>query len=206
MRSIKNFIITTGNRYNNTVEVEDKELIVNTEISERDHHFVNRIGTVIATPISVDTPVEVGDQLIVHHNVFRRWYDIRGTEKNGSSYIDEDKFFVTMDQVFAYNKGKGWKAAPGYCFVKPLEAREGVLELRRELFGVLVYSDDYLESQGVYEGNIVCYTPNSEYEFEVEGVKLYRVLSNGITIKYQEKEAESYRGSREGSDRVEQSC
>ena len=25
-----------------------------------------------------------GDQVIVHHNVFRRWYDIRGIEKNSS--------------------------------------------------------------------------------------------------------------------------
>ena len=33
-------------------------------------------------------------------------------------------------------------------------------------------------------GDIVGFRPGSEYEFIVEGQKLYRILSNFITIKY----------------------
>ena len=114
MNTIYNLIVTTGNRYNNAVDVEGKELIVNTEVTERDAEFVNRIATVIGTPLAIHTPIEEGDEVIVHHNVFRRWYDVRGEEKNSSSYIDEGRYKIDPDQVFAYRKPGGeWIATPG---------------------------------------------------------------------------------------------
>jgi hypothetical protein len=51
-----------------------------------------------------------------------------------------------------------------------------------------VYSNDALSSLGVSIGDVVGFTPDSEYEFNIEGQKLYRVLSNQITIKYGSKE------------------
>ena len=47
MKSLFNYIISTESRYNNKVNVDQKELILNTEISERDYMFVNRIGTIV---------------------------------------------------------------------------------------------------------------------------------------------------------------
>ena len=41
-----------------------------------------------------------------------------------------------------------------------------------------------LDALGVSIGDVVGFTPDSEYEFEVEGEKLYRILSNHITINY----------------------
>jgi hypothetical protein len=38
MQSLFDYIISTTNRYNNTINVNNKELIVNTEITERDFH------------------------------------------------------------------------------------------------------------------------------------------------------------------------
>ena len=206
MKSIKNFIISTDERYLNEIDVDGGRLVVNTEISERDYHFVNRVGRVVSTPIMVETPVEVGDLLIVHHNIFRRWYDVRGNERNSGNFIDEDLYNVALDQVYAYNKGDGWKAVPGYCFVKPVEGREGVLEIRRELTGVLLYSDDYLTSQGVYEGDMVCFSPESEYEFNIDGEKLYRVRTQDITIKlYEKAKVKSHKGGGGGPRRIRES-
>lgn len=51
MRSLYNYIIYSENRYNNSTKVEDKELILNTEISERDFMYTNRIGKVISVPM-----------------------------------------------------------------------------------------------------------------------------------------------------------
>ena len=39
--------------------------------------------------------------------------------------------------------------------------------------------------KAVEEGDIVGYKPNTECEFIVDGEKLYRVLSNLITVKYE---------------------
>jgi len=52
------------------------------------------------------------------------------------------------------------------------------------LSGELVYLNEYLEQLGLSKGSIVGFTPNSEYEFNIDGQKLYRVLSNQITIDY----------------------
>ena len=186
MESLFNFIISTDSRYNNKIDLDGNELIVNTEITERDYHFVNRIGTVVNVPRLCYTHIKEGDKVIVHHNVFRRWYDQRGNEKNGKSFLTENTFACDPDQVFGYDNGDGWKATDGYCFVAPIESKD-VWELSNELTttGIMIYTPAELEH---LKGHIVGFTPNSEYEFNIDGQKLYRVLSNQITIDYGREE------------------
>ena len=49
---------------------------------------------VISTPIIGDTDIKPGDTVIVHHNVFRRWHNVKGIEKNSRSYFNEDTYFI----------------------------------------------------------------------------------------------------------------
>jgi hypothetical protein len=49
--------------------------------------------------------------------------------------------------------------------------------------GEMVYPNEYLVSQGVMAGDKVCFKPDSEYEFDVDGEKLYRMYDHQITIK-----------------------
>jgi hypothetical protein len=156
MKSLYNYIISTNDRYNNKTSVEGKELILNTEITERDYEFVNRIGTVISTPINIKTPIKAGDQVIIHHNVFRRWYDVRGKERNSGNYIDENRYSVSPDQLFAYKQNGEWHCPNMYCFVKPLENEDiWSTESEQKLLGVLTYTNDYLSSLGLSCGDIV---------------------------------------------------
>ena len=85
MDGYKDFIVSPiGERYNNVKRVDDKELILNTEIFN--HQYINRKAKVIATPLLFPSPINVGDEVIVHHNIFRRWNDVKGREKNSRSY------------------------------------------------------------------------------------------------------------------------
>ena len=61
------------------------------------------------------TNIKVGDEVIVHHNVFRRFYNIRGDEKNSSSYFKEDLYFCYHDQIFLYKQNNEWKAPFEFC-------------------------------------------------------------------------------------------
>ena len=184
MKSLYNYIIYTDSRYNNKKNIDGKELILNSELSERDYKFVNRIGTVKSVPINYKTKIKPGDKVIVHHNVFRRWIDVKGKEKNSSSYIDENIYSVSPDQVYAY-KNNGHDR---YCFVMPLpqDFKWSVLK-EKELVGELVYNNKLLSSLNVSVGDIVGFTPGSEYEFNIENQKLYRILLNDITINYGRK-------------------
>lgn len=189
MKSLYNYIISNESRYNNKVDVDGKELILNTEVTERDYHFVNRIGTIISTPININTIAKPGDKAIVHHNVFRRWYDVRGEERNSASYIDENTYMVNADQIYAVSDGDSWKCLNEYCFVEPLENQDiWSLDSEQKLIGRLIYSNDYLSSLGLAYGDLVGFTPDSEYEFNIDDKKLYRILSKEITINYGHKE------------------
>ena len=180
MKSVHNFVVTPkGERYNNSKQVGDSELILNTEIYN--HQYVNREAIVISTPIAGYTEIQAGDTVIVHHNVFRRWHDVKGIEKNSRSYFNESTYFINHDQIFLYKRKDKWIAPKGYCFVIPLKATDQFnTESEKPLQGIVKYSDGT-----VNVNELVGFRPNSEYEFIVDGERLFRVLSNFITIKYE---------------------
>jgi len=180
MKSVYNFVVTPrGKRYNNTKKVDDSELILNTEIFN--HQYINREATVISTPIVGDTNIQPKDTVILHHNVFRRWHNQYGVEKNSRSYFNENTYLVNHDQIFLYKRNNNWIAPKGYCFVKPLKATNQFnIDQEKPLQGVVKYSDGTVEV-----GDLVGFRPSSEYEFIVDNERLYRVLSNFITIKYE---------------------
>jgi len=185
MKSIYDFIIEPkDNRYNNTKKVGDKELVLNTEIFN--HQYVSREAVIKHLPLAVDTELQVGDEVIIHHNVFRRWHNVRGEEKNSRSFIDENTYCVREDQIFSYKRNEKWSAMKGFCFVKPIhQDNKFDTDKEKPLTGVMKLTNDELISYGINNGDLVGFLPNSEYEFVIEGERLYRVMTNFISIKYE---------------------
>ena len=183
MRSIYDFIITPKkSRYNNTKKVGDKELILNTAIFN--HQYVSREAIVKHVPIAVKTEIQPGDEIIVHHNVFRRWHNIHGEEKNSRSYIDKNIYAVSEDQIFAYKRNNNWRAIEGYCFIKPIKSNNKFdIEKERSAIGIMKYTDKNLYD--INNGDLVGFTPITPYEFIINGERLYRILTKLITIKYE---------------------
>ena len=179
MKSVYNYVVKPkGGRYNNSKKVGDKDLILNTEIFN--HQYINRQAEVISTPLITYSNIKPGDTVIVHHNVFRRWHNVKGVEKNSRNYFKKDTYIISQDQIFAYYD-KQWKPTPGYCFVKPIKSFDKFnIDQEQPLMGIIEYAD-----KGFNKGDLVGFTPNSEYEFVIDGQKLYRVLSKFITIKYE---------------------
>ena len=183
MQSLFNFIVKPKNeRYDNKKYIDGSELLLNTEIS--DHRYISRIGIVTAIPKSEPTEIKVGDEVIVHHNVFRRWYDVRGNEKNSRSYWQEDKYFVTIDQIILYKQNEKWQTLKGFCFVKPIVSNNILLNEKEEpLKGIIKYVDKHLND--IQKEDLIGFTPSSEYEFIINGERMYRVPTNSISIKYE---------------------
>ena len=155
-----------------------------------DHKFVNRVGVVMSVPLIGDTDLSVGDEVIVHHNVFRRFYDVRGNEKNSTSYFKEDMYFCYYDQIFLYKHKNKWKAPGDFCFVKPILKKEKQIisdDKEQKRIGILKYGNSSLEAFKIHEGDLVGFSPSSEYEFIIDENRLYRMRTNDITIKYEYK-------------------
>ena len=181
MKSIYNFVVTpVGERYNNKKQVEGRELILNTDIE--DHKYINRKARVISTPtIGEDLGIKPGDIVITHFNVFRRWYDLKGKERNSRSYFNEKTYLINHDQIFLYKRNEKWLCPKGYCFIQPIKETDKLsLNIEKTNVGVVKYTD-----QTVNINDLVGYKPNTQCEFVVDNIKLYRILSNLITIKYE---------------------
>ena len=179
MKSVYDYIVEPiKSRYNNTKNIDGKELILNTEISN--YKYISREAVVKSLPIIGKTEIEVGDKVIVNHNIFRRWHNVKGIEKNSRSYIDENNYLAQPEQIFLYKKNN-WLAQKGYCFVAPIVSKQDItIDKEKPLVGIVKYTDGTVQ-----QGELVGFTPNTKYEFIIDGQKLYRLLSNFITIKYE---------------------
>lgn len=174
----------SGKRYKNTKEIGGIELIVST--SEEDHRFSNREAEVLEVPIDYNGPIKVGDKLLVHHNVFKFYNDMKGRRKSGKSFFKEDIFLIDDEQFFMYHNETGWHAHDRYCFVQPIKPEESFIYKPIEeepLMGIMRYPNEALMNAGVKPGDKVCFKPESEYEFTVDEEKLYRMYDHQITIK-----------------------
>jgi len=173
-----------GKRYDNTKEIGGVDFIVST--SEEDHKFSNRFAEVVELPLGYKGAIQQGDTLLVHHNVFKFYNDVRGRQKSGKSFFKDDLFFIEPDQFFMYKQGSMWNAYDRYCFVKPISATESYIKKpfsEEPLMGQMKYPNDYLLERGIKQGDMVCFSPDSEYEFTVDDEKLYRMYDHQITIK-----------------------
>jgi len=180
MKAPFDFVIEPkGNRYNNTTKVGDKDLILNTEVFN--HQFVNREAIVKSVPSAINTEIKPRDEIIIHHNVFRRWHDVKGQERNSRSFLNESTYLIKEEQIFLYKRNFNWKSLKGYCFIQPIKDIDNLTEdIEKPLVGKIVYTDGSFK-----ENELVGFKPGSEYEFIINGKRLYRVLSNFITIKYE---------------------
>ena len=185
MNSLYDFIVKPyGGRYDNSIKVGDKELVLNTKIET--FKAVNNIAEVVAVPLAVRTNIKVGDKVIIHHNVFRVFYDIRGAKKNSRSLFKDNTFFASLDQIYMYGDLGNWKAFGDRCFVMPLKSKDSLtLDKEQKLIGILKYGNSSLEALKISPGDLVGYTPFGEFDFIIDDQRLYCMKSNDIVIKYE---------------------
>ena len=187
MKSLYDFIVKPlGETYDNTINIDDTKLILNNNVES--FKFVNNYAEVISTPLMLETPVNVGDIILVHHNVFRRWYDMKGKQKNGRAFFVDDLYFVSIDQVYLYKNKNGFNPFGDRCFVKPIKSKN-VLDNKKEqsLVGILKIGNSSLEALGINQGDLVGFKPNSEFDFLINKERLYCMKSNDIVLKYERK-------------------
>jgi hypothetical protein len=189
MQSLYYFIVKPSKeRYDNIRRVDDTNLIINTSIEN--HRFISKKAVVVSTPAAYNTKINIGDEVYVHHNVFRRWYDQKDRERNSSTFFKDDLYFVIPEQIYMYNL----KPHLDYCFVKPLK-NQSFLDNRKEQpnVGIVKYSNKSLEALGITPETLITFTPDSEFEFIIEGERLYCMKSNDIALthEYQGNEEEN---------------
>ena len=185
MRSLYDFIIKPlGDRYENEIKIGDKTLVLNTKIES--FKSVNNLAVVVETPKAFKTNIQKGDVVLIHHNVFRVFYDMKGVKKNSRSYFKDDLYFCAIDQIYLYKNTEDWKSFGDRCFVMPLK-NEDILtnDKEQKLIGILKYGNNSLKALNINPGDVVGFTPNSEWDFIVDDQRVFCMKSNDIVIKYE---------------------
>ena len=188
MKSLYNFIVKPlGERYANTKKIGEKELILNTKIES--WKFVNRFAEVVSTPLAFTTSINKGDIIVVHQNVFRRFYDMQGEQVNSRSYFKNDLYFVAIDQIYLYKNKDKWLSFGDRCFVKPIKNSDSILNRKEDPYvGILKIGNNSLEASRINPGDMIGFKPGAEWEFFIDEERLYCMKSNDIVIKYGHKE------------------
>ena len=185
MKSLYDFIIKPlGDRYENEIKIGDKTLVLNTKIES--FKSVNNLAVVVETPKAFKTSIQKGDIVLIHHNVFRVFYDMKGVKKNSRSYFKNDLYFCAVDQIYLYKNTEDWKSFGDRCFVMPLK-NEDILtnDKEQKLIGILKYGNNSLKALNISPGDVVGFTPNSEWDFIVDKQRVFCMKSNDIVIKYE---------------------
>ena len=185
MNSLYDFIVEPiGDKYKNEIQVGDKKIVVNTQIES--WKFVNRLAKVIKPPLAFKTDIKKGDTVVVHQNIFRVFYDMRGEKKKSRSYFKDNLYFCSLDQLYLYKNSTGWHSFGDRCFIQPIKNTNSLtLNKEQNLIGILKYGNSSLEALKINQGDLVGYTPNGEWEFLIDKERLYCMKSNDIVIKYE---------------------
>ena len=187
MNSVYEFIIKpVGNRYSNELTVGDKKLIVNSSISN--HKFVNREAEIVALPLAFKTKLKVGDRVIVHHNLFRRYYNMKGKSVNSTKYFKDDLYFASLNQIYMKKTKDSWETLNEYCFIKPIVNKSSSsLKKLKQCVGIVKYGNSTLEALKIHKEDLVVFKKNREFEFLIDNEVFYCMKSNDILLKHGRK-------------------
>ena len=184
MKSTNKFIVSPKgvSNYVNEKEINGKTIIVNTSIENAND--TNRIGIIKALPLNYSGNIEVGDEVVVQHNVFREYFDVKGVTRKSPFHITEDLFEVAKDLIFLIIKNGEYISVDDFCFIKPIFKTERWLgEVEQKHIGIVKFSNRMLEKILVFKDDLITFMKDSEYQFEINNEILYRMRIENILAK-----------------------
>ena len=107
-----------------------------------------------------------------------------------------------IDQIYLYKNKKNWKSFGDRCFVAPVKNKDPFSsDKTASLIGILKIGNKSLKRAGISPGDIIGFTPNSEWEFVIDDQIMYCMKSNDIVIKYElDRNEEEYNSRWAGSN------
>lgn len=184
MFGLENFIIKPkdGNRYLNTKKVGDKEMIVCTSVEESKD--VQRVGVVVGLPFNYKGDIIIGQEVIVHHNVFRITLNDWGVPMHSHFHIENDLYSVPSELIYMKIENGEYVSFDENVLIKPF-FQEDLVEgnVQKRQIGVLEFVSKNLQKLGLKKDDIVVYKKDSEHYFNIDDKNYYRMPSDRVLAK-----------------------
>jgi len=177
------FIVSPiGRQYNDTKKVGDVELIICNSIENGID--VNRLAKVNSLPEHYKGNIQVGDTIVIGHNVFRISYDHKGLIQESDWHIKDNLFAISRDLIYAIIKNDEFIPTDDNVFVSPIIKQDFWRgDIEAENVGLAKYVNDDLKKAGVENGSKIAFKQGSKYIFEINGEKLFVMKNRRIVAK-----------------------
>jgi co-chaperonin GroES (HSP10) len=184
MKSVCYIIVEADILYDNV----EAGIITNDSIESVSN--INRVATVVSTPPY--TVLEVGDEILIHHNILRKKYNTAGVQLNSNFWIEDNRFFVPLNEVFMVKRDSEWESLNPFCFIEPIASEQSAVgfNLSDNLHkgnvdhrGIVIYTNNDLIEAGINKGDEVIFKRDSQYEFLIDNTLCYKMTSRDILGK-----------------------
>lgn len=204
MKTQNDFLVKVQSRRKESVTYGGLTLITpDASFKQDEYGLMNNFGEVLSVPYNYEEGiVEVGDTIWFHHNVVINQDNAMSigdvTKETARFRVDDDEQiyhvqyepFGRDNLAYIVRKKDGTYHTIGdVFFCEPNKDREtaqqvgSLLLLQNQNQNIecnIVYSNDVVEGMGAGVGSRICVAKDSDYEFEVDGVKLWRMFSSDI--------------------------
>lgn len=168
-----------GSQYINELQIGEYKLIVNTSIETIEN--IQRFGVVFSLPMFYKGDLQIGDEVIIHHNVFRISYNDKGIPMQSPFHFKDDMYFIDDELIYLYIRNGEMVAYGENVFIEPIfqETRWEGTQLK-ERQGIVKIPNAKLKSQGIKENTKIIFRKFCEYKFNIFGMDLYKMNDKRI--------------------------
>ena len=183
MKSIESFVIRLPKKFKDEIELNGNKLFLDSKFDEFGNRFME--AEIVSTPLRYDTGAKAGDTLYFHHHVVLSPQYSMGDHIYLVPYHPQGN---RNNMANAYKNEDGIHMLGQWVFLDPMDSskklKSSLLELVQEDVdndrGRVLYSSPEIKEVGVEIGEVVYFSKNSDYEMEVDGKKVWRMLVSDL--------------------------
>lgn len=194
MQGITEFIVEIKEPVKESIKIGGTEIFVDGSYDQT--KYSNRIGKVISTPIGYETPIKVGDEVLIVHTVLMS-QTYQGKQHDPVFLVDKSKGYyrLTNELIVMYRPciNSEWKCNWIHVMVSPIAAEKEDFKIGSFYLGMDSYDTDVecntmgflkqeghikylnkeLKDAGVKVGDKVHFEEHGDYEFNLDGEVVY---------------------------------
>lgn len=181
MEVLNHFVVHIPKTLNDTITIGGKEIYLENKYNPFEHRVMS--AEVVFVPKRYNTGVQPGDTLYFHHHVVltpqffdetQQWYR-----------VNYDPFGGNGCQAFAYKDKEGQiRTIEDWVILDPIYEeglKSDIIEIItteevKNRKGIIKYDSRILEEYGLKKGDVVYFSKDADYEMEIEGDKVWRML------------------------------
>lgn len=183
MKSPNAFIIHLDKKWKDEIIVGGQKMFLDSKFDEFGNRFME--AEIVSVPIIGNPGAQVGDILYFHHTVLM----------TPRFYLGDGKYLVPYvagggrnNLGHAYKNSEGIHMIDQWVFLEPMESSQKMTSLLIEIVqndvqndrGRVFANSELLSGLGLNKGDVVYFSKNSDYEMEVDGQKVWRMMIDDL--------------------------